>query len=90
MPILKLDCQTDGNPAQVSAVAVNAKDLEKMKHESARMRRVYRAGWLAFRALFRVYLRWKVYSPHNVPLRGPVILASNHASFFDAYSHFFG
>ena len=43
----------------------------------------YRAGWLFFRGFFRFYFRWRVYNPENVPQTGPVILASNHASYLD-------
>src|ERR1035441_3504754 len=43
----------------------------------------YRLGWLGFRALYRIYFRWRVFNAERVPLTGPVILASNHASFLD-------
>ncbi len=43
----------------------------------------YRIGWYFFRALFRFYFRWRVFNPERVPADGPVILASNHASFID-------
>lgn len=43
----------------------------------------YRIGWSAFRLLHRVYFRWKVRGEENVPKTGPVILASNHASYLD-------
>lgn len=44
---------------------------------------LYRAGYLLFRVLFRVLWRARIDGTSHVPLRGPVILASNHASFFD-------
>src|SRR6187551_1485637 len=43
----------------------------------------YRLGWMGFRALFKLYFRWRIYGTENVPLTGPVILASNHGSFLD-------
>ena len=43
----------------------------------------YRLGWLGFRALYRFYFRWHVFNAERVPQTGPVILASNHASFLD-------
>jgi len=43
----------------------------------------YFLGWCAYRTLFRLYFRWRVYNPERVPLAGGVILASNHASYLD-------
>ncbi len=43
----------------------------------------YRLGWMFFRLTFRLYFRWHYYNPERVPQSGPVILASNHASFID-------
>jgi 1-acyl-sn-glycerol-3-phosphate acyltransferase len=43
----------------------------------------YRCGWLFFRTLFALYFRWRVFNAERVPLAGPVILASNHASYID-------
>jgi 1-acyl-sn-glycerol-3-phosphate acyltransferase len=43
----------------------------------------YWLGWRVFRALFATYFRWRCFNPERVPLSGPVILASNHASFID-------
>ena len=45
------------------------------------MNPVYLLGWISFRALFQFYFRWRVYNAKRVPLQGPVILASTHASF---------
>ena len=38
---------------------------------------------MGFRALYRFYFGWRVCNPERVPLEGPVILASNHASYLD-------
>src|SRR3954466_10066263 len=47
------------------------------------MNPIYRIGWLGFRALYEFYFGWRVYNSERVPLEGPVILASNHASYLD-------
>ena len=47
------------------------------------MNSVYFLGWSLFRVMYATYFRWRVFNPERVPLTGPVILASNHASFLD-------
>jgi 1-acyl-sn-glycerol-3-phosphate acyltransferase len=47
------------------------------------MNPVYFLGWSAYRCLFATYFRWRVFHPERVPANGPVILASNHATFLD-------
>jgi len=49
----------------------------------APMNFVYYLGWTGFRLMYATYFRWHVYNAERVPLQGPVILASNHASFLD-------
>jgi 1-acyl-sn-glycerol-3-phosphate acyltransferase len=44
---------------------------------------VYAITWYAGRLAFKLWFRWRVYNVEHVPLKGPVILASNHASFAD-------
>ncbi|HXJ56601.1 MAG TPA: lysophospholipid acyltransferase family protein [Verrucomicrobiae bacterium] len=43
----------------------------------------YRLGWICFRTLFATYLPCRFYNRERIPAHGPVILASNHASFID-------
>jgi 1-acyl-sn-glycerol-3-phosphate acyltransferase len=47
------------------------------------MNPLYFTGWLLYRLLFKVYFPARVFNAGRVPLKGPLILASNHASFLD-------
>jgi 1-acyl-sn-glycerol-3-phosphate acyltransferase len=47
------------------------------------MNPLYFLGWVFFRGLYKFYFGWSVHNPERVPVKGPVILASNHASFLD-------
>jgi 1-acyl-sn-glycerol-3-phosphate acyltransferase len=49
------------------------------------MNPVYFAGWSFFRAACKYYFGWRVHNPERVPLKGPVVLAANHASFLDPF-----
>lgn len=43
----------------------------------------YQIGWKLFRILFKIAFKLKVNNAHLVPLKGPLIIASNHASLLD-------
>ena len=47
------------------------------------MNLLYTGGRLASRLFFQTYLRWQVFYPERIPREGPLLLASNHASFLD-------
>ena len=44
---------------------------------------VYRLTALTCQAIFGTYFRWRVLNKERVPRTGPVIMASNHASYLD-------
>src|SRR5262245_47329716 len=48
-----------------------------------KMNPIYFLGWCFFRLAYKFYFGWNVYNPERIPLDGPVILASNHASILD-------
>jgi 1-acyl-sn-glycerol-3-phosphate acyltransferase len=47
------------------------------------MRLFYRFSWVIVRGLFKVLFGYRVIAAEKVPLKGPLILASNHRSYFD-------
>jgi 1-acyl-sn-glycerol-3-phosphate acyltransferase len=53
------------------------------KEQPEPMPPIYWIGWTFYRLFFAAYCRWHVFNPERVPVRGPVILASNHASHLD-------
>jgi len=67
----------------------NGGEASQLLHGTARptvaMSSFYFVGWNLFRLIFSVYCRSRVFNPERVPLTGPVILASNHASFLDPF-----
>src|SRR5437588_9341264 len=46
---------------------------------------IYFLGWSAFRLIFAIYFRSRAFDAARVPKVGPVILASNHASYLDPF-----
>lgn len=47
------------------------------------MNPVYYCGWRFFRTIYKLYCRAQWFNAERVPTSGPVIMASNHASFID-------
>ena len=47
------------------------------------MNALYCLGWIGYRTWFTVCHRYRVCNAERVPVTGPVLLACNHASFYD-------
>lgn len=47
------------------------------------MKLSYWIGWTFCRCIFAIYFRWRAFNSERVPIQGPVVLASNHASYLD-------
>lgn len=43
----------------------------------------YRIGWLLMRGVARILWRYRIEGSNSIPASGPVIIASNHISFWD-------
>lgn len=50
---------------------------------TTRMGLSYHIGWTLFRFMYATYFHWRVHRADRIALQGPIILASNHASFLD-------
>ncbi|MBN2163481.1 MAG: 1-acyl-sn-glycerol-3-phosphate acyltransferase [Pontiellaceae bacterium] len=57
--------------------------IDPVKHEVMADMRVYQASTRVFKAFLLVWHRLKIHGAKNIPDRGGVLIASNHASFLD-------
>ena len=58
--------------------------MAQQDRESATSLLLYRLlKWSVVNPLFRGYFRGKIYKAESVPLSGPLVVVSNHASNFD-------
>jgi 1-acyl-sn-glycerol-3-phosphate acyltransferase len=72
--------ETETEPARTPGAR---EDPGAAARPQARSEAIYRAGWHLCRLVFRTYFRARAAGEEHVPLEGPFILASNHASFMD-------
>lgn len=47
------------------------------------MNAIYRVVWISYKLWFTLYHRYRICNVEHVPTSGPVLLACNHASFYD-------